>query len=91
MSQNFNVESYQRAQHAISELKTAIFMILMEHSEEGLRNVEIGKKLGINMGHKGRHDGYIPRAMLDMMETEGTVEQYSNQKWRLCVDNSSSE
>ena len=84
MPQNFNAESYQRAQHAISELKTAIFMILMEHSEEGLKNVEIGKKLGIYMGHKG-HVGHIPRTMLDIMETEGTVEQYSNKKWRLIM------
>ena len=38
--------SYEKAQLAISSLKGAIYEVLEQAPESGLKNVEIGKKLG---------------------------------------------
>jgi hypothetical protein len=65
---------YRRAQQSLAELKAAIHSVLEEGPEEGLRNVEIGRTLGIYEGHEG-HEGHIPRTLLAMMEEEGVVEQ----------------
>lgn len=75
--------AYAIAQEAITNLKVAIYQILMNAEPEGLKNVEIGKMLGIYMGHKS-HVGHIPRTLLALMENEGVVEQDSNTNtWRL--------
>lgn len=65
---------YRRAQQSIAELKSAVRDVLKEGPEEGMRNVEIGRTLGIYEGHEG-HEGHIPRTLLAMMEQEGVVEQ----------------
>lgn len=73
---------YSIAQSAIADLKTAIYMIL-EKSESGMTNVDIGKSLGIYQGHI-KHEGHIPRTLLALMEHEGVVEQINeNKKWKL--------
>ena len=46
---------YQTAQHAVADLKAAIYEVL-KANPGGLRNVDIGKKLGIYAGHV-RHEG----------------------------------
>lgn len=65
---------YSRAQRSLASLKSAIYQVLKEGPETGLRNVEIGRTLGIYEGHEG-HEGHIPRTLLAMMEQEGVVEQ----------------
>lgn len=74
------VEAYMLAQRAMADLKTAVLMLL-SGSSEGLRNVDIGKALGIYAGHV-RHEGHIPRTLLEMMAQEGTVRQDKDtQRW----------
>jgi len=76
------MNAYQIAQHAIADLKSAILLVLQENPD-GLKNVEIGKKLGIYAGHVG-HEGHIPRTMLAIMEAEGVVKQNLDSKtWTL--------
>ncbi len=73
---------YFMAQTAIAQLKAAIH-ILLKRKQDGLRNSEIGRELGIYMGHV-EHEGHIPRTLLAIMEAEGVVEQDKKTKlWRL--------
>ena len=77
--------AYQKAQRAIADLKSAIYDLL-SCNPEGLKNAEIGKQLGIYMGHsgEGRHLGHIPRTLLEVMAAEGTVERNVESKlWTL--------
>jgi len=67
-------EPYQIAQKAIAELKTAVYSILKEAGSSGLKNVQVGKALGIYTGHV-RHEGHISRTILAIMEAEGVVRQ----------------
>ena len=58
--------SYFKAQHGIILIKDAIYVLLKEQFPKGLRNVDIGKSLGIYSGHKG-HEGHISRTVLEIM------------------------
>ena len=64
---------YEWAQIGVAQVKSAIFELL-EQSEDGLTNAEIGRSLGIYFGHEG-HEGHIPRSLLSQMEREGAVFQ----------------
>lgn len=76
-------EAYNLAQRAISDLKTAIHSILMEHPD-GLSNAEIGRALGIYHGHSGKHEGHISRVLLQLMQVEGILSQdEKTKKWIL--------
>ena len=76
--------AYADAQRAMAILKAAIYDTLLDASPVGLRNVDIGKSLGIHAGHV-RHEGHIPRTLLAIMESEGVVEQdRETSLWRLC-------
>lgn len=56
--------------------------------DDGLRNVDIGKALGIYAGHQDQHKGHIPRTLLALMREEGVVDQDPDSgRWRL-VDHS---
>ena len=76
------VQAYNQAQHAVSELKSAILILLSSAGEEGLRNADIGHALGINMGHSGsgRHEGHISMTLLQMMQEEGVVDRDEESK-----------
>jgi len=75
--------AYAMAQTAIAKLKSAIYRLLRSAPEGGLKNIEIGKRLGIYMGHV-EHEGHIPRSLLALMEAEGVVEQDKTTKqWKL--------
>lgn len=75
--------AYAEAQRAMATLKSAIYSVLLDAAPEGLRNVDIGKSLGIHAGH-ARHEGHIPRTLLAIMESEGVVVQDSKTRlWRL--------
>lgn len=77
------VNPYDRAQRAIAELKMAVHDTLAAADEHGLSNAEIGRQLGIYFGHKG-HVGHVPRAILALMELEGSVVQDDETtRWRL--------
>lgn len=76
-------EAYGLAQRAMADLKIAVVMLLNEAGERGLSNAEIGRRLGIYIGHKG-HEGHIPRTLLALLEGEGVVTQNPESKeWRL--------
>jgi hypothetical protein len=76
-------EPYLLAQAAIAQLKGAIHHVLAHAPVAGLKNVDIGRLLGIYMGHV-EHEGHIPRTLLAAMESEGVVEQDKETKaWRL--------
>jgi len=73
---------YYLAQSAMAELKSAIHLLLSD-APDGLKNVEIGRALGIYTGHV-RHEGHIPRTLLAIMEAEGVVKQDEETKiWKL--------
>ena len=75
-------EAYHLAQKAIADLKAAVFSIL-QNSPDGIRNVELGRTLGIYAGHV-RHQGHIPRTLLAMLEEEGVAEQDpSTKRWKI--------
>ncbi|MEE9453515.1 MAG: hypothetical protein V3V13_03915 [Paracoccaceae bacterium] len=76
-------QAYKLAQTAMADLKSAVFLVLSEADSDGLRNADIGRTLGIYMGHV-EHEGHIPRTLLAIMEAEGVVEQDKSTKlWRL--------
>ena len=77
-----NPMAYQLAQSGMASLKSAIFSLLDQCGDDGLRNVDIGKALGIYGGHIG-HEGHIPRTVLAIMESEGVVVQRADKKWIL--------
>lgn len=75
--------AYQLAQRAVADLKTSVYVLLKGGPDEGLTNAQIGRGLGIYMGHVG-HEGHIPRTLLAIMEAEGVVEQDpGTKKWKI--------
>jgi len=83
MKPNANTaNAYAMSQRAIADLKAAVYQVLLEAGTDGLRNVDIGKGLGIYTGHV-EHVGHISRTLLGLMEAEGVVEQDSEKVWRL--------
>lgn len=78
------VEAYRLAQRAVADLNAAILMLIKDQDTgEGLRNVDIGQRLGIYGGHV-KHVGHIPRTMLAKMEAEGVVVQDPDtSRWRV--------
>ena len=79
----FSDEPYTVAQLAMSQLKSAIYLLLKEAKSEGMKNSEIGRSLGIYTGHV-EHEGHIPRTLLSIMEAEGVVAQNKETKlWSL--------
>jgi len=77
------VKAYQMAQHAIADLKSAVYEVLSKQTKTGLRNADIGRALGIYMGHIG-HEGHIPRTILSIMENEGVVVQDEiDKRWKI--------
>ncbi len=78
-----NVLPYCRAQLGMTHIKSAVYELLFATGEQGLTNAEIGRTLGIHMGHV-RHEGHIPRTILALLESEGVAEQDAETKrWRL--------
>ncbi|WP_454701780.1 hypothetical protein [Agrobacterium burrii] len=79
----FSDEPYAVAQPAMSQLKSAIYLLLKSDKSEGMKNSEIGRSLGIYTGHV-EHEGHISRTLLSIMEAEGVVEQNKETKlWSL--------
>ena len=78
------VEAYHLAQRAVADLKAAILMLIKDQDTgEGLRNVDIGRRLGIYGGHV-KHVGHVPRTLLARMESEGVVVQDPDtDRWRI--------
>ncbi|MGI6628598.1 MAG: hypothetical protein ACOX4K_09695 [Bacillota bacterium] len=70
---------YARAQKAIADLKKAVYDVILDGPAKGLTNAEVGRMLGIYMGHKG-HEGHISRTILSLLEAEGRVSQDKNTK-----------
>ena len=76
-------EEYKEAQTAIAQLKSLVRTVLELAPEEGLKNSEIGRVLGIYSGHV-EHEGHISRTLLEMLKAEGVVEQNPKTKtWML--------
>ena len=77
-----NTQLYGMAQRGMTFLKSAVYQLLAENID-GLSNVEIGRRLGINIGHIG-HEGHISRTILGLLEHEEVVAQdKTSKKWRL--------
>ena len=75
--------AYANAQAAMASLKSAVYRVLLQAAPNGLKNVDVGRTLGIHAGHV-RHEGHIPRTLLAIMESEGVVKQDPDTKsWRL--------
>ncbi len=72
---------YARAQRALANLKEAVYETIVNGPENGLTNAEVGRMLGIYMGHK-RHEGHISRTILSLLEDEGKICQDSvTKRW----------
>ena len=83
MSDTLIDAAYMQAQTAMATLKAAVRTVLLCGSQDGMKNAEIGRTLGIYSGHVD-HEGHISRTVLAMMEREGVVEQNeTTKKWRL--------
>jgi len=77
-------EAYNLAQRGMADLKTAVHMILIQAESDGLKNAEIGRKLGIYGGHDGQHQGHISRTILSMLGDEGVADQdKDSKKWKI--------
>jgi hypothetical protein len=74
--------AYERAQRGLALLKGSIYELIKQAGPDGLRNVEVGKALGIYAGHIG-HEGHISRTLLEVMRSEGVVNQTGDKKWVL--------
>lgn len=78
-----STDAYRLAQSALADLKTAVRAVVEQGGQEGLRNAEIGRTLGIYAGHQG-HEGHISRTLLEMLANEGViVQEAATKKWRL--------
>ncbi|MBX3111948.1 MAG: hypothetical protein KF857_08060 [Fimbriimonadaceae bacterium] len=78
-----NIEAYELAQEAVSLMKSAIIRVLADHPE-GLKNSEIGRRLGVNADFLDDQQGWFQYTVLKIMELERTVEQpKSRGPWRL--------
>ena len=76
-------DAYSLAQRAMADLKSAVYALLKHSPQDGMRNADIGRALGIHAGHI-EHEGHIPRTLLAIMEKEGVVKQDSQSKlWSL--------
>jgi hypothetical protein len=86
MSQASN--PYLSAQQGLALLKAAVVMLLGKHYPEGLKNSQLGRALGIYMGHIG-HEGHISRTVLTILEGEMIVQQDPDSKsWKLTENGS---
>lgn len=75
-------DPYHTAQQGMAMLKSATIQLLRIHYPDGLKNSELGRALGIYMGHKG-HEGHISRTILSLLEGEGSVAQSEDKRWHL--------
>ena len=50
--------AYSLAQSAMADLKAAVRTVLLYSPDEGMKNAEIGRTLGIYSGHV-EHEGHI--------------------------------
>jgi DNA-binding IclR family transcriptional regulator len=83
MSKELVDAAYSQAQTAMANLKASVRTVLLNGPEEGMKNAELGRTLGIYSGHVD-HEGHISRTILALMEREGVVEQdEASKKWRL--------
>lgn len=80
------VSPYHAAQRAITDLKGAIHAVVSAAGPDGVTNAQVGRMLGIHVGHSG-HVGHIPRTLLALMENEGVVKQNPDtERWTLARD-----
>jgi hypothetical protein len=73
----------------MADLKAAVYATLKAGPPEGMRNADIGRILGIHVGHF-RHEGHIPRTLLAIMEGEDVVQQDPQTKlWTISIHRAS--
>ena len=76
---------YDQAQLAISMLKSSIYNLLNANKAEGLRNVDVARKLGIRGGigphSEIQHRDWISKTVLCIMEREEVVEQVGTRRF----------
>ncbi len=78
-----DILAYRIAQKAMADLKTAVYFMISKGAGDGYTNAEIGRKLGIYIGHVG-HEGHISRTILGLLENEGLLDQEQETKrWKL--------
>lgn len=70
---------YANAQAAMAQLKGAV-QSLLTLNNSGLRNVDVGRALGIYRGHVG-HPGHLSRTVLEMLKEDGVAEQREDRRW----------
>jgi hypothetical protein len=67
----------------MADLRAAVHAVLVNSSDAGLTNAQIGRSLGIYSGHVG-HEGHISRTILGLLEVEGVaVQDPKTKRWRL--------
>ena len=79
-SDRIDAQSYRSAQLAIAELKAAILSVVAVSGSRGMRNVEIGRSLGIYHGYPKdgggeEHRGHISSVLLHELSRKGLVRQ----------------
>ena len=75
-------ELFLTAQKGLVEIKSAVLGYLKLNADRSLKNVEIGRALGIYGGHVG-HEGHISRLALELLKADGLVDQSPDKSWHL--------
>ena len=76
-------KEYREAQLAMATLKSLVRIVLEAGPEDGLKNAEVGRTLGIYSGHV-EHEGHISRTLLEMLRAEGVaLQDPDTKKWKL--------
>jgi hypothetical protein len=78
-----NQEAYHLAQRGLADLKSAAHAVLVEAPLGGLTHVQVGRLLGVYGSNRGT-EGFLPRAVLALLEQEGLAELDADTMcWRL--------
>jgi hypothetical protein len=65
------VESKQKAQKALSDLKIAVYEFVK--ANEGLDHSKIVKALGLESDFEGKHKNYLSWSILGLLVNEGAI------------------
>ena len=77
---------YREAQESIIRLKTIILQLLShpDTPEEGLRNVDVSRALGVNQKHSETgHTGHVSAYLLNQLMLDDKVSKSDAKRWTI--------
>lgn len=70
----------EKAQDGLKQIKSAI-LAEITNSENGLKNRDLAKGLGLESHMRGKHENYLTWSILGLLEAEGKVFQGEKRRW----------